>query len=197
MAMAARAFVTLDEYLAGEGTAVGRSEYLNGEIFAMSGGTPRHSRIASNLGAVLNHALLNGPSIVYTSDLRIKIPATGLYTYPDLSVVCGPEEYAEEGGSPSLVNPTVLVEVLSPTTEAYDRGEKARHYRALPSLEEYVLIAQDRPRIEQFRRHGAVWVSRVYEGWDAILVTTPEEIAVPLSRIYHRAIGAGPPGSGS
>jgi Uma2 family endonuclease len=146
--------MTYAEYFAFEDKAVERHELLNGEVFAMGGGTIEHARLIASIGIALGSALRDRPCSVYSSELRIRIRATGLTTYPDVSVVCGQPE-ADVEDPHAIVNPTLVVEVLSDSTEAYDRGEKAAHYRHLPSLREYVLVSQHRPRIEVYRKNDA------------------------------------------
>ena len=143
---------TYAEYLKREETSETKHEFLNSEIFAMAGGTPEHARLAPRASAALIAQLRGRRCVVFSSDMRIRVLATGLATYPDLSVVCTRAEYDPEDSN-SLVNPIVLVEVLSDSTEAYDRGEKFAHYRRIPSLKEYVLISQRERRIEVFRRN--------------------------------------------
>ncbi len=143
---------TFAEYLALEAASPTRHEYVNGEIFAMAGGTPDHSALAASVIHLLTAALIDRPCRVYTSDLRIRVLATGLGTYPDVSVACGSIEHDPEDAN-TLVNPVVLVEVLSDSTEAYDRGEKFAHYRRIPSLRDYLLVSQHTARIDHYRRN--------------------------------------------
>ncbi|AGP37135.1 hypothetical protein BE04_33380 [Sorangium cellulosum] len=140
------------EYLEQERTSPTKHEFLNGEIFAMAGGTPEHARLCLSVGAELRAHLRGRPCVVYSSDLRVRVQATGLSTYPDVSVVCGRIERDPEDTDAAL-NPVVLVEVLSDSSEAYDRGQKFAHYRCIPSLREYVLVSQHEPRIEVFHRN--------------------------------------------
>lgn len=139
------------EYVQRERDAVAKHEWIAGEVFAMTGGTPEHARLQATLARVLGNALLDGRCAVYSSDLRVRSRATEIATYADLTIVCGEVETDGEDAN-AVTNPTLLIEVLSPSTEAYDRGQKAAHYRRMPSLREYVLVAQDAPRIEVFRR---------------------------------------------
>jgi Uma2 family endonuclease len=139
------------EYLERERKAECKSEYLAGRIYAMAGATRRHNLIAMNTGSALNTRLSGRPCEVYGSDMRIRVDASGLYTYPDVTVVCGTPRF-EDAQEDTLLNPTVLIEVLSKTTEAYDRGDKFAHYRTLDSLMDYVLITQAKARIEHYRR---------------------------------------------
>jgi Uma2 family endonuclease len=154
---AAKPYVTYAEYLATEEVSETKHEWLNGEVFAMAGGTLPHGALAAAVIAALSAALRGRPCRVFTSDVRVRVQETGLSTYPDVSVACGRLETAPEDRH-ALVNPVVLVEVLSDATEAYDRGEKFAHYRRIPSLQEYVLVSQSKPRIEVFRRTtGGKW----------------------------------------
>jgi Uma2 family endonuclease len=140
---------TAEEYLALERDSETKHEYYDGEIFAMAGATEPHVAIVSNLVFALMGQLRDRPCKVYASEMRVKVSATGLYTYPDLAVVCGEREL-EDDRRDTLLNPNVIIEVLSPSTEAYDRGKKFAHYRTLDSLAEYLLVAQDAPRVEQY-----------------------------------------------
>jgi Uma2 family endonuclease len=146
--------MTYAEYLTFEEASVEKHELLNGEVFAMAGGTLEHAALAVAFSAALVKALGDRPCRVFSSDLRVRIHATGLTTYPDLSVACGKAEVDAED-SHALVSPVLIVEVLSDSSEAYDRGEKAAHYRHIPSLKEYALVSQHGPRIEVFRRNEA------------------------------------------
>lgn len=149
---------TPEEYLAQERQAQTKSEYLNGEIFAMSGASRRHNLITVNITAGLHAQLRQRPCEVYTSDMRVKVSPTGLYTYPDVVVVCDEPQF-EDAELDTLLNPTLIVEVLSKSTEDYDRGSKFEHYRSLDSLQEYVLVAQDRCHIVHYiRQPGNTWV---------------------------------------
>ena len=143
--------VTQETYLERERTAEFKSEYYRGEIFAMSGASKHHVRIASQLLFALMKTFEGSNCFVFTSDLRIHIPKNGLYTYPDIGMVCGEDEYLDNH-SDTLLNPDLLVEILSPSTESYDRGQKFAFYRQIESLQEYVLVAQDRRSIDVFVR---------------------------------------------
>lgn len=145
-----------EEYLALERAAEYKSQYYAGEIFAMAGGSPRHNLISANVSGELRALLKGRPCNVYPSDQRLKIPATGLYTYPDVSVVCGEAQFDDVD---LLLNPILLVEILSDSTEAFDRGKKFEHYRRIPSLHEFLLIAQDRCKIDQhIKQEDGRWV---------------------------------------
>ena len=140
-----------EEYLALERKAEVRSEYLDGDMVAMSGGSREHNLIVTNLVSELRLQLKGRPCEVYPSNMRVKVSATGLYTYPDVVVVCGEPTFEDESVD-TLLNPTLIIEVLSDSTEAYDRGGKFAHYRKLASLMEYVLIAQTKPHVEYYVR---------------------------------------------
>lgn len=141
------------EYLKLERKAEYKSEYFAGEIFAMSGASEEHNLIVGNVFAALHTQFRGRPCKVYASDMRVKVSKTGLYTYPDVVAVCE-EAQLEDDQLDTLLNPTVLIEVLSKSTEAYDRGDKAGHYRKLPSLAEYLLISQDKPHVEHYVRQS-------------------------------------------
>jgi Uma2 family endonuclease len=150
--------VSPEEYLLRERRAEYRSEYYEGEIVAMTGASRRHNLITGNAFFSIKRQLRGGGCEVYTSDMRVRIPATGAYLYPDLVIACG-EIQMEDETVDTLVNPTVLMEVLSPSTERYDRGRKWELYRRIPSLQQYVLVSQDEPRIEWFtRQQGGLWL---------------------------------------
>lgn len=139
------------EYVAAEQASSLRHEYLNGQVYAMAGGTPEHGALAAAVMGELRAALVGKPCRVYSSDVRVSILETRLVTYPDASVVCGTLE-TDPADRDAVTNPILVVEVLSESTEAYDRGAKAAHYRQVPSLMEYVFLSQDEPRIEVYRR---------------------------------------------
>ena len=153
---ASTAHMSYAEYLAAESASETRHEFLNGEVWAMAGGTPEHSALAAAMIGELGVALRGKPCRVYTPDVRVRVLATGLSTYPDVTVVCGAEETATEDPD-ALVNPVVLVEVLSDSTEGYDRGMKAAHYRRIPSVQAYVLVSQREPLVELYRRRNDRW----------------------------------------
>ena len=146
--------MTYAEYLAFEEASDVKHEFLDGEILAMSGGTLEHSALAMAFGRLLGNALAGRACRVFSSDARVRIRATGLTTYPDVSVICNRVEKDPEDDC-AMVNPVLLVEVLSDSTEGYDRGKKAEHYRHIPSLREYVFVSQREPRVEVYRRNEA------------------------------------------
>ena len=143
---------TYAQYLAYERDSEMKHEYDDGEIIAIAGGSRRHNALALRLGAVLETSRKPG-SIAFQSDQRIRVLATGRSTYPDVSMICGPiEGDPDDPAGPTITNPTLVIEVLSPTTEHVDRGDKWQHYQQIPSLQEYVLVSQSQPRVEWYRR---------------------------------------------
>jgi Uma2 family endonuclease len=172
------------EYLARERAAEAKSEYLDGAIVAMAGASRAHSLINTNLAGLLNAALRDQPCEVHASDMRVRAATGRLYTYPDIAVVCGPAQYEDAHGD-TLLNPTVIIEVLSPTTEAYDRGAKFGYYRQLPSLREYVLIAQDQMLVEHYAWRPDGWLLTEARGAGA-LAFPALGCALPLTEIYRR-----------
>jgi Uma2 family endonuclease len=181
--LAAAQRLTIEEYLALEEKSEVRHEFFNGEIFAMAGGTFNHSIIAGNLIGRLN-TLLKGRCFVGTADLRIKVEATGLLTYPDVSVICGAPELLYRP-SDTLVNPTLIAEVLSPSTELYDRGVKFEHYRQIPSLTTYLLVSQEAARVEYFIRQNAFkWEYGVASGPDSHIEPSGLGITLSLAEIF-------------
>jgi Uma2 family endonuclease len=179
---------TPDQYLALERDAECKSELVNGQIYAMSGASREHNLIAGNVFGELRSQLKGRPCEAYTSDMRFKVCPTGMYTYPDVAVACNGPRF-EDDHVDTLLNPTVIVEVLSPSTEAYDRGEKFAHYRKLDSLSDYVLVSQDKPRVEHFARHPdnpSLWAFTEVSGFDGVLRLASIGCEVSLSDIYDR-----------
>lgn len=171
------------DYLTFERTAPSKHEYVGGMVLAMAGGSPEHARLAGSLARLLGNAIGDRPCAVFSSDLRVRIPETNRSTYPDLTVVCGHRQTAADDDD-AIVNPTVLVEVLSDSTEADDRGEKFAHYRRLASLQEYVLVAQKAQRIEVYRREGDRWM--LTEHGPGTIAQLPSIGArIPVDEIYR------------
>jgi Uma2 family endonuclease len=161
---------TLEDYLSVEEMSAVRHEFLNGEIFAMAGGTPEHAALSAAAVVVLGRRLEGRPCRPYSADLRIRVVATGLATYADAAVICG--DPIRDPASPTHVtNPIVIVEVLSKSTEAYDRGEKREHYQQIASLREYVLVAQDKREIEVYARPtGGIWQRSVHRAAETVVL---------------------------
>lgn len=185
--------LTAAEYLGLERAAAFKSEFFAGEMFPMAGGSSMHSLIATNLAREVGNRLKGRPCVPFNSDLRLLVVATGLYTYPDLSVVCGPLEFAD-AGEDTITNPTLLAEVLSDSTESYDRGKKFEHYRQIPSLREYLLVSQQEPRIEQSVRSGdGEWRLREAAGLDNQIELPSLQIVLPLAEGFAKVKFAASP----
>lgn len=179
-------YLTPEEYLAMERQAETKSEYFNGEVFAMTGASVSHNQIVANAVSALNTQLKSRPCRVFPSDMRVKVSQTGLYTYPDVVVVCGRLQL-EDRQKDTLLNPTMLVEVLSPSTERYDRGAKFAHYQTLESLTDYVLISQDEAKIEHFARQPAgKWLFSMYQGLEATAPLPSIGCELALTEVYDK-----------
>ena len=178
--------LTAAGYLAIERTAETKSEFFDGEMFAMAGTTKNHARIVMNLSRELSARLKGRTCEPFATGLRVKVEANGLYAYPDLVVVCGEQRF-EDDQLDTLLNPTLIVEVLSETTERNDREKKFDLYRALPSLKEYVLVSQSEPRVEQFlRQPDGEWNLRITTDPTAFVNLTSLECEIPFAEIYER-----------
>jgi|SRR5579862_1983898 len=178
--------LTPEQYLELDRASQFRNEYYNGHMYAMSGGTYAHGKIIANLGRQLGNALDPGPCTVTSSDVRVQVELRGLYCYPDVVVVCGDPQY-HDNRLDTILNPTLLIEVLSPSTEAYDRGFKSAQYRTVESLQEYALVSQAEPRVEIFRREGnGEWVFSEFVGLDATARFRSVECTIPLGKIYSK-----------
>jgi Uma2 family endonuclease len=177
---------TPQEYYALERQAEYKSDYYKGEIFNMSGGTANHSLITANIAGEVRNRLKGKPCRAYESNLRLAILATGLRCYPDVSVYCGPLQFdPEDNTGETATNPTVLFEVLSKSTEGYDRGLKAENYRQIASLRAYVLVSQRGPHVEVFERQAnGHWLLGDANGLDAVLTLPAIGIDLPLAEIY-------------
>jgi Uma2 family endonuclease len=172
-----------DEYVELERRAETKSELVNGVIYAMAGAKPRHNALSVNIASELRTRLRGSPCRVFSSDQRIRIEATSMNTYPDAVVSCSPRFHPKF--TDALVNPIVIVEVLSKSTEDYDHGAKFAHYRSIPSFAEYVLVSQRRHQVEHFRRiEPGQWLLTVLEGDDAVLDLRSLELTIPLREIY-------------
>lgn len=178
--------LTADDYLALEREAEYKSEFYNGEIFAMAGASRAHVKIVGNLNSELTQKLKKRPCNTYSTDLRLRVNATGLYTYPDIVVTCGQEIFADDQKD-TLLNPKVIIEVLSDSTKDYDRGGKFAHYRKLDSLQEYILVAQDEPHIEQLvRQSDGSWIFSEINGLDATLRLNSIECEIATAEIFDK-----------
>jgi len=177
---------TVEEYFALEEHAEYKSEYFRGEIFAMAGGTPNHSRITVDLAGLLNVAFNETSCEAFANDLRVQIDKEGHYTYTDVVVVCGNLEFTE-GRRDTITNPLVIVEVLSDSTKDYDRGSKFTAYRSIESLQDYVLIDQESVHIEYFSKESdETWRLREYFSLEDVLTLESVQCTLPLQKIYKR-----------
>ena len=197
--LAAQTRLTPEEYIAFERKAppdseISRYEYLNGELIAMSGASREHNLISNNISSELRNLLKGSGCETYASDMRVSAPLTSSYFYPDVVVVCEEPRFEDEVFD-ILLNPIILVEVLSPSTEAYDRGEKFSHYRHLASLQEYVLVSQDKVLVERYRRpekHETAsvttedWIFTAFQALEDMLPLTSIQCELPLQEIYER-----------
>lgn len=179
-------FYTVEEYLTLEETADYRSEYYQGEILAMAGGSANHNRIAGNFLTALNITFEGGPCEAFISDLRLLVKRNELYTYPDVMAVCGQLKFAAKR-SDTITNPVLIVEVLSDSTEGYDRGKKFEFYRMIPTLQHYLLVAQDRVHLEYFYKMAdGRWALQEFNELQETLKIASLALEIPLSRIYNR-----------
>ena len=177
---------SIAEYLEFERDADVRHEFHDGEILAMSGGSLEQSLITINVGAELHNALKGKPCRVADSNLRVRIPRQARYMYPDALVFCGSPEFdPQDDKRHTIVNPRVIIEVLSPSTEAYDRGDKFSHYREIDSFEEYILISQHKPNVESWlRQSDGAWSIVNYIGLDTVATVRSLGIEIPMAEIY-------------
>ncbi|MFN8444209.1 MAG: Uma2 family endonuclease [Caldilineaceae bacterium] len=181
-----RKFFSAKEYLEQERTSPEKNEYFNGDIFAMAGASRRHNLISGNVFSSLHTQLRKRPCEVYPSDMRVKIKKTGLYTYPDVVVICGKPQF-EDSKKDVLLNPTVLVEVLSPSTEAYDRGDKFGHYRTISTLSDYLLIAQSKILVEHYvRQPNNSWLLTLFSEPSQTVTIQTIECSLLLEEIYEK-----------
>jgi len=174
-----------EEYLAIERAAPFKSEYHDGAMFAMSGGTRIHSLIVVNMSAEFRQRLRGGPYSTTTQDLRLRVSPNGLYTYPDIMVICGKAELTDDHRD-TAVNPILLVEVLSPSTENHDRVFKFAQYRGIASLQEYVMVSQSTPHVETYRREGSGgWLFSEFSGLEVDCKFPSIHCQVPMREIYE------------
>ncbi len=177
--------LTVAEYFAKEEKAERKSEFFDGEMFMMAGASREHNILTRNLTFELHLRLRESSCQVFVADLRVKVDRTGLYTYPDLLIVCGTPEYAPENRN-TLTNPKVVIEILSDSTERYDRTTKFRHYKQLPSVQEYVLVSQDEPLIERYTRQSdGTWAQTDFVGLDVQMKLATVEVSVPMADVYR------------
>jgi Uma2 family endonuclease len=179
--------ITEEEYIQRERASTSKHEYYRGHIYAMAGASEEHNLIAMNIAAILRARVRGTTCRAYPSDMRLKVLQTGLNTYPDFTVVCGPPQFTNPEKRDTLTNPSLIIEILSPSTESYDRGEKFQHYRTIDSLQEYLLVAQNKHRIERFVRNDSnEWVLSDIAGIEASLSLHTLQTQIPLAEIYEQ-----------
>jgi Uma2 family endonuclease len=192
MGLAARQRFTFDEYLLLEDIAEVKHEFLGGEVWAMAGGSPEHAAIIGNVTTLLNVQLRGQRCRVHSTELRVRVKTTGLGTYPDVTVVCGRlERDPDDRTGHTAINPRVIVEVLSPSTEDYDRGEKLSHYQTIPSLQEVVLVAHDRPELEVVRREADGTWSRHLAGAGQAVQLASIRCELVVAEVYRDPLAGG------
>jgi Uma2 family endonuclease len=175
-----------EEFLEFERSSGEKHEYLDGVVVAMSGAKRNHNKIVTNLSGLIWQHLRGKDCESYTNDMRVFVPKTGAFTYPDLVVVCGEPEFKDTVPD-TLTNPLLLVEVLSDSTEGYDRGTKFQHYRSIQSLREYVLVAQTEARIEKYVKQGdGFWILSEAVGPDAQITFETIDCTIPLAEVYDK-----------
>lgn len=185
MGQLARQPYSFDEYVELEESSPIKHEFLDGNVWATAGGSPRHAAISNRIGRLIGQALEGRPCEVFSSDLRVRVAETGLATYPDLSVVCNALDLdPEDRKGHTVVNPTVLVEVLSPSTETYDRGEKLSHYKRIDSLREVVLVAHDEQRIDLWRRTTDGWTLLTAHAGQRVVLRSLHDIELAVDDVY-------------
>jgi Uma2 family endonuclease len=178
--------MTPEEYLRTERDAEWKSEYIDGEMFAMAGASPRHVLIATNIARELGNELREGPCTVYTADLRVSTDRQRHYTYPDVVVVCDPPQFVDDRLD-TVTNPTFIAEVLSDSTEKYDRGAKFERYRAAPTISEYLLVSQDRVHVEFYTRQpDGGWFLREWNDPAAAIELTSLRCRLALGEVYAK-----------
>lgn len=183
MASNPKPWISSEQYLSLERQAETKSEYLNGETFAMTGASRRHNLLAGNIFAVLRSQLRSQGCEVYISDMRVKIPVGDFYVYPDVTVACGAPRF-EDSEVDTLLNPVVIVEILSKSTEDYDRGTKFVHYRTLSSLAEYILVSQDEVHVEHWVRQATGWLLSETRHLENVIQIPSVSARLTLSEIY-------------
>ncbi len=178
-------YFTPEEYLALEVKADYKSQYVVGEIYAMSGAQSSHVLIQCNLIGELRNLFRGKSCNVFSSDMRVRTPRGDLYTYPDVSALCGKPEFDHSSKPESLLNPQVIFEVLSPSTEAFDRGDKFARYRRIESLTDYVLVSSEQMRVEHYvRQEGGVWAFTEYDQSEHRVPLRSVDCELPLAEIY-------------
>ena len=186
MSLQPKSYLTPEEYLELERSADYKSEYFNGQIFAMGGASPNHVLIVTNVVSEFRSQLKNRPCTVYSTDLRVRVSPAGLYTYPDVVVVCGDPQFSDSHRD-TLTNPILIVEVLSKSTKDYDRGEKFEQYRTVDSFVEYLLIAQDKHHVERYSRQAdRTWILSETNRVEDVIELNSIGCRLPVHEIYDK-----------
>ncbi len=181
--------ISEQDYLALERDADVKHEYVDGHIYAMVGASENHIALTGTLHFLLYAKLRDRPCSVYVSDLRVQVSETHNYLYPDVAVVCGERQFVKDETIATLQNPTTIIEVLSPSTEAYDRGKKFHEYQHINSLQDYVLVSQTEPRIERFSRsNDNTWLLTTADGLNATLALSSLDVSLALSEVYEQVM---------
>jgi Uma2 family endonuclease len=181
-----KTYITPEEYLAMERAAEYKNEYVNGEIFAMTGASRKHNLVAGNIYGELRQQLKGKPCEAYPGEMRVKAPAARSYVYPDVVVVCGEPQF-EDSYVDTLLNPTLVVEVLSKSTESYNRLAKSAYYRTIESLVEYLLVAQEEYRVEQYiKQADGRWLLSDVRSLESVIELKSIDCSLPLRDLYDR-----------
>ncbi len=197
-ALTQKTFISPEEYLVMEAVSPVKHEYFNGEIFQMAGASYAHNIATMNISGNLFGKLKTGNCAVVQNDMRLLVEESGLYTYPDVMVVCGEPELKKSRGLDNLLNPVLIVEVLSPSTEDYDKGEKFDHYRTIASLKEYVLVWQDEKRVGRYtRQEDGSWNLKDFIGDDAVIELLSVKCSLSMEEIYDKVDLSGPTRDGN
>ncbi len=186
-ALLTKTHYTVEDYLTLERSASYKSEYRDGQIYAMTGASRKHNLVSGNIYRELSLQLKKRTCEAYINDMRVKAAEVSSYHYPDVAVVCGTPQF-EDAQVDTLLNPTVLIEVLSPFTEAYDRGSKFALYRKIASLREYLLVAQDQPNIERYVRQDDVWILSEVTGIEAFISLDSIDCMLSLREVYDKVV---------
>lgn len=186
-ALPKRNYISVEEYLTLERKSLERNEYYNGDIYQMAGTSEEHANISSNIGGSLYLQLKKRPCKSYQSDLRVHVPATGLFTYPDVLVICGKAKFLEGAYLDTVLNPILIVEVLSPSTADYDKGAKFEHYRTIETLHEYVLVWQDKKRVARYTKQAdQSWILHDFIGEEADISLSSIDCSLTMEDIYDK-----------
>jgi len=180
---------TIEEYFELEKNSEEKYEFWDGNVWSMSGNQFSHNQISVNLTIELGSRLRSKGCMTLPSEMRIKVPKYPPYRYPDLTALCGKPEIEKIGGIDALLNPQLIIEILSDSTEAFDRGDKFTYYKSIPSFTEYLLVAQHRPHVSQFVKHGdGFWAQYEYNDMDSLIELRSVECSIPMSEVYRDVV---------